>query len=184
MYGLHKSTSQLLNNSDRLPRVLIFQRSLMLDNSDRIPQVRLVQTYLLPKSMSSLLDNPDRLLQVRLVQTSLLPNKSESLPAFSCFKHICCRTTRTGSSMCSWSECTDCTSQRPWCWSTLTGSSRWGCCKGTGCTSQRPCCRTMQTSSPCAALANVSATGHPGQAPPSVAGLNVPSGQLNVRAAG
>jgi len=71
--------------------------------------------------MSSLPDNKDWLLKVRPVKTSLLPNKSESLPEFSCFKHPCCRTTRIGSSMCGWSECTHCTSQRPWCWSTLTG---------------------------------------------------------------
>jgi len=74
-YRLHKSTS-------RLP-----------DNSDRLPQVRLVQTYRLHKSTSLLPDNLDRLLRVRLVQTcrlhnstSLLPDNSDRLPRVICLR--------------------------------------------------------------------------------------------------
>ena len=61
--------------------------SLLPDNSDRLPQVRLVQTYLLHKSTSRLPDNSDRVLRVRLVQmyqlhksTSLLPDNSDRVP--------------------------------------------------------------------------------------------------------
>jgi len=86
-YRLHKSTSLLPDNLDRLPQVRLFQKSLLPENSDRLPWVGLVQTYWLHKSTSLMPDNSDRLPRVRLVQTyqlykstSLMPDSSARLP--------------------------------------------------------------------------------------------------------
>jgi len=165
-YLQHKSTSLLLDNSDRVLRVRLVQMyrlhkstSLLPDNSERLLWVQLVQTYRLHRSTSLLPDNSDRLPWVRLVpmyrlhkSTSRLLDNSDRLPPVWLVQtNLLPKSTSLLPDNsdrlpgCGWSKRTCSTSQRPCCQTTRTGSSGCGWSKRTCSTSQPPCCQTTRT---------------------------------------